>query len=124
MGQTDTSTEDSDGEPDFDTVIDEHSNFVYNVALRMMGKPEDAEDVVQEAFISAFHAYGRFRGESRLATWRYRITTNAALMRLHKEKRGRQLTHTDLDVVDVASWEPPPERQAIPSELGDKLETG
>ena len=65
---------------------------MYNVAFRMMGNPQDAEDVAQEAFLSAYRAFGRFRGESRVTTWLYRITVNAALMRLRKEKKARELT--------------------------------
>ena len=42
--------------------MEEHSAFVFNVAYRMMGNPEDAEDVAQDAFISAYRAYDRFRG--------------------------------------------------------------
>jgi RNA polymerase sigma-70 factor (ECF subfamily) len=47
---------------DFDSIVEEHSSFVYNVAYRMMGNPEDAEDVVQDAFLSAYRAFERFRG--------------------------------------------------------------
>ena len=67
---------------DFDEIVEKYADFVYNVAYRMMGAPEDAEDVAQDAFISAFRAFDRFRGESRVTTWLYRITTNAALMKL------------------------------------------
>ena len=124
MDDRDTSAEESSVKPGFDTIVEEHSDFVYNLALRMMGSPEDAEDVAQDAFISAYRAYDRFRGDSRVTTWLYRITTNAALMRLRKEKRARELTQTGLDNVEVASWEPTPERQALTSELGDKLMDG
>ena len=124
MDDRDTSAEESSVKPGFDTIVEEHSDFVYNLALRMMGSPEDAEDVAQDAFISAYRAYDRFRGDSRVTTWLYRITTNAALMRLRKEKRARELTQTGLDDVEVASWEPTPELQALTSELGDKLMDG
>ena len=124
MAQQDILTENGEGKPDFDTIVEEYADFVYNVAFRMMGKPEDAEDVSQEAFISAYRAYERFRGDSRVTTWLYRITVNAALMRLRKEKRARLLTQTGLDEVDLASWEPTPERSAVTSELGDKLREG
>ena len=66
--------------PAFETIVEEYSSFVYNVAYRMMGEPEDAEDVAQEAFLSAYRAFGRFRGDSKVTTWLYRITVNAALM--------------------------------------------
>ena len=109
---------------DFDSIVEEYSDFVYNVAFRMMGKPEDAEDVAQDAFISAYRAFGRFRGESRVTTWLYRITTNAALMKLRKEKRARTLTQTGLEDVDVVNWDETPERSAVSSELGEKLNEG
>lgn len=109
---------------DFDTIVEKYSSFVFNVAFKMMGKPEDAEDVAQDAFISAYRAFGRFRGESRVTTWLYRITVNAALMKLRKEKRARTLTQTGLEDVDVVNWDETPERMAVSSELGDKLKEG
>ena len=109
---------------DFDAIVEEHSDFVYNVAFKMMGKAEDAEDVAQDAFISAYRAFGRFRGESRVTTWLYRITVNAALMRLRKEKRARTLTQTGLEDVDVVNWTDTPERSAVSAELGEKLQEG
>ena len=45
----------AEAEPtDFDQVVEQYSSFVYNVAFKMMGQPEDAEDVAQDAFISAY----------------------------------------------------------------------
>ena len=109
---------------DFDTIVEKYADFVYNVAFRMMGTQEDAEDVSQDAFISAYRAFDRFRGESRVTTWLYRITVNAALMKLRKEKRARTLTKTGLEDVDVPDWDAGPERLAVTSELGDKLQEG
>ncbi len=114
-----------DGSPlDFDEIVEKYSDFVYNVAFRMMGKPEDAEDVAQDAFISAYRALDRFRGDARVTTWLYRITVNAALMKLRKEKRARTLTQTGLEDVDVPDWDASPERSAVTSELGEKLQEG
>ena len=90
----------------------------------MMGKPEDAEDVSQDAFISAYRAYERFRGESKVTTWLYRITVNAALMKLRKEKKARTLTRTGLDDVVIADRSDAPERFATNSELGAKIKEG
>ncbi len=64
--------------------IERHSPGVYRVALRLTGNEVEAEDVVQETFISAFKAIDRFEGRSGLATWLYRIAHNAALMRLRR----------------------------------------
>ncbi len=109
---------------DFDTLVEEQTAFVYNVAYRMMGNPHDAEDVVQDAFLSAYRAWDRFRGESRASTWLYRITVNAALMRLRKNKKGSQTTQMGLDDVDIVDWSQTPELGAANSELRDKLWEG
>ncbi len=47
----------------FEEVVERYTDLVYNVAYRYMGIPHDAEDVVQDAFLSAYRAWGRFRGE-------------------------------------------------------------
>ncbi len=109
---------------DFDTLVEEQTGFVYNVAYRMMGNPHDAEDVVQDAFLSAYRAWDRFRGESRPSTWLYRITVNAALMRLRRNRKGSQATQMGLDDVEIVDWSQLPERGAADSELRDRLWEG
>jgi RNA polymerase sigma-70 factor (ECF subfamily) len=64
--------------------VELHSPGVYRLALRMMRNEAEAEDVVQETFLSAFKAIGSFEGRSGLSTWLYRIAHNAALMRLRR----------------------------------------
>lgn len=109
---------------DFEQVVEQHSDLVYNVALKMMGRPEDAEEVAQDALLSAYRAYARFRGDSKITTWLYRITVNAALMRLRKEKKERTLTRTGLDDIEIPDWSDTPDRFASNSELGDRLREG
>ena len=58
------------------------------VARRVVRNEEDAQDAVQQAFLSAFRSLPTFNGQSRLTTWLHRIVTNAALMRLRT--RGRR----------------------------------
>lgn len=58
-----------------------------SVARRMLGNEEDARDVVQEAFVSAFRALPRFNGDAQLGTWLHRIVVNTALMRLRTRRR-------------------------------------
>jgi len=68
-------------------MVERYSGTVYNLALRLMrNNPMEAEDVLQETFISAFRALDRFEGRSQLSTWLYRIAYNAALMRLRKRE--------------------------------------
>ncbi len=108
----------------FDEVIEKYSAFVYNIALRMTSNPHDAEDITQEAFIDAFRAWDRFRGESQVSTWLYRIAINRSLMKLRKEKKSRQMTQEGLEDQDVVDWAEGPERAALTSELRHRLEDG
>jgi RNA polymerase sigma-70 factor (ECF subfamily) len=64
--------------------VELHSPGVYRLALRMMRNEAEAEDVVQETFLSAFKAIDAFEGRAGLSTWLYRIAYNAALMRLRR----------------------------------------
>ena len=121
MSSASDSTEASQEIASFDELVEKHSNFVYNVAYRMMGNPED---VAQDAFLFAYRAFDRFRGQSRVTTWLYRITVNAALMRLRKTKLARSLTQTGLDDMEIVDWAASPEKDAINSELRDKLQEG
>ena len=66
--------------------VELHAPAVYRLALRMMGDPDEAEDVMQETFLSAFRAIESFEGRSGLATWLFRIANNVALMRLRKRQ--------------------------------------
>ncbi len=77
----------------FAEMVERYSPTVYNLALRLMNNAQEAEDVLQETFISAFRALARFEERSQLGTWLYRIAYNAALMRL----RRRQLPTTSID---------------------------
>jgi RNA polymerase sigma-70 factor (ECF subfamily) len=90
--------------------VDRHAPSVYRLALRLMGNEADAEDVMQETFLSAFKSVQRFEGRSDLGTWLYRIAHNAALMRL----RRREPTALS---VDPAEWDDGP--AATPHELFD-----
>ncbi len=68
-----------------------HSGDVYRLARRFVYSDAEAEEVVQEVFVSAFRYIGRFRGQSRLRTWLYRITVNRALKRRRWWTRRREV---------------------------------
>jgi RNA polymerase sigma-70 factor (ECF subfamily) len=57
---------------------------------RILGNEEDAQDAVQEAFLSAFKALERFHGEAQVSTWLHRIAINAALMKLRSQRRREE----------------------------------
>ncbi|MEK7777154.1 MAG: sigma-70 family RNA polymerase sigma factor [Chloroflexota bacterium] len=108
----------------FEDVVEKYSAFVYNIALRMTSNTHDAEDITQEAFIDAFRAWDRFRGESQVSTWLYRIAINRSLMKLRKEKKSRQIMQEGLEDQDVVDWGEGPERAALTAELRHRMEDG
>lgn len=67
-----------------------HASDVFRVARQFVYSDAEAEEVVQEVFIAAFRYIGRFRGQSRLRTWLYRITVNRALKRRRWWTRRRE----------------------------------
>ncbi len=109
----------------FSLVVEEHADFAYNVAYRMLHNSADAEDAVQEAFISAYRAFHRFKGQSKVSTWLYRIVVNACLMKIRKEKsRSNYLTETGYNEEVIQDWGNDPEQATINGELWDVVETG
>jgi RNA polymerase sigma-70 factor, ECF subfamily len=63
----------------FRSLVERHSRSIYRLAYRMTGRPEDAEDVVQETFVRAYRQLGRFEARSNFATWLYRIGFNCSI---------------------------------------------
>jgi RNA polymerase sigma-70 factor (ECF subfamily) len=80
----------------FETCVRTHCGRMLVVARRILGNAEDAEDAVQDAFLSAFKAIGSFHGKSSLGTWLHRIVVNAALGRLRSRQRHQEKSIEDL----------------------------
>ena len=70
-------------------LVEQHIGRMLAVAKRMLGNDDDANDAVQDAFLSAFKAIDRFEGNAQLGTWLHRIAVNASLMKLRSRKRRR-----------------------------------
>ena len=84
----------------FGELVQRHEGRVYRVALRMLGSEADAEDAAQETFVRAWRGLARFRGESTVATWLYRIVTNRCLNTLASRRPTDPLDRevaTDVD---------------------------
>lgn len=92
---------------------------VYNLAYQIVRNPQEAEDLAQLAYIRAWRALPAFRGESRLTTWLYRITTNICL------NRRRQMSHivemNDQALGDVPDLGAQPETAVIEQLTGAEL---
>lgn len=73
----------------FKTLVETYQDMVFNTAIGIVQNVQDAEDVAQEVFIRVFRAIHSFKGESKLSTWIYRITTSCALdlIRSRKSKK-------------------------------------
>jgi RNA polymerase sigma-70 factor (ECF subfamily) len=71
----------------FDSLVAKYASQVYNLAYRMVGDPEEAEDVAQLVFIRVFRSIGSFRGKASFTTWLYRVATNVCLDELKRRKR-------------------------------------
>lgn len=75
----------------FGTLVRRHQDRLFPTILRLIGSAEDAEDVLQDAFVRAFEKLDQFHGESSFYTWIYRIAVNLALSK-HRQRRIR-LSH-------------------------------
>jgi RNA polymerase sigma-70 factor (ECF subfamily) len=80
----------------FEACVRMHGGQMLVVARRILHNDEDANDAVQDAFLSAFRAIGKFEGQSRLATWLHRIVVNAALGKLRMRQRRPEKPIEDL----------------------------
>ena len=80
----------------YERLVRTHAGRMLAVARRMLRDGDAAEDVVQDAFISAFKAIDRFKGDAKLSTWLHRIVVNAALMRIRARSRRSESSIEDL----------------------------
>lgn len=78
----------------FDLLLTRHAARAYRLAFRLTGSEADAQDAVQDGFLSAYRGLGGFRAEASFSTWLYRIVTNAALM-LRRRRKRRPTTPLD-----------------------------
>ena len=98
----------------FEQLVNTYRDQVFRLALRMCGNETDADEVAQDAFLSAWKGLPNFRGDSRFSTWLYQLTTHAAIDLLRRQKRrGETDDITEISVVDPA---PGPQQQAEQSE--------
>jgi RNA polymerase sigma-70 factor (ECF subfamily) len=87
----------------FGVLMERHERRIYNLALRMTGREEDARDATQDAFLTALRKISSFRGEAAFTTWLHRVAVNACYDLLRKRARSPLL-----DQLPEHEPEPPP----------------
>ena len=112
--------------PAFNRLVIHYQEAVYNVAYRIMGQPQAAEDMTQDAFISAYKSLNRFRGGS-FKSWLLRIVTNRCYDELRLRKRRPQtsleeITDKNESPAFLRSSEAGPEGQQQRVELAQAIE--
>lgn len=78
----------------FGELVSRHQDRLYNTVLRLLDYPEDARDVVQEAFLHAYQSLHSFKGDARFFTWLYRIAVNTAISLKRKRRMLLRLQPT------------------------------
>ena len=112
----------------FEQLVKRYDRNVFRIANHITHSREDAEDVVQEAFLKAYSNLEKFQEQSKFYTWLVRIAVNEALMKLRK-RRPERFVSLDEDVKteddslprEVADWSPNPEQLYNQEELRDIL---
>jgi len=101
----------------FEELVKRHQELVFSLSFKLTGNRELANDVAQEAFIRAWKAIGKFRGDSTFGTWIYRITVNTAWTLRKKAKKHYSLNIEDTQEPVVVDEKKDPELVAINSDL-------
>jgi len=113
----------------FAELVNRYERKIYRLAKNITQNDEDAEDVLQEAFLKAYSHLDTFQGQSKFYTWLVRIAVNEALMKLRKRKADRTVsldeptdTGEDTVVREIAVWGDDPEQKYTREELRSILD--
>ena len=108
---------------EFARMVDLYSAPIYRLGLKMLGSPQDAEDVLQNTFLSVLTHLSNFEGRSSISTWLYRIASNEALMLIRRKKPAFNLEDLKTDDSDEGTmpeifvdWSVLPERELLTGE--------
>ena len=112
----------------FEELVRRYDRNVFRIAQHITQNREDAEDVVQEAFLKAYGNLAQFQEQSKFYTWLVRIAVNEALMKLRRRRPERTVsldedikTEDDSLPREIADWSPNPEQLYNQAELGEIL---
>jgi RNA polymerase sigma-70 factor (ECF subfamily) len=100
----------------FEMLVRRHEKTIFNLVYRMLGDYDEAAEVSQEVFLSAYRAIGQFRGDANFSTWLYRIALN------HTSTRRKTLIRRQQRNVAIEDTEPVRDLQPGPAETMEKKE--
>lgn len=115
----------------FEEILRRYELKVFNLTRGLLRHDDDAQDALQDTFLSVFKNIGRFKGDSSLSTWIYRIAVNSALMKMRKRRHEQK--HVAIEeympefddsghrVAVVPDWHPAVDQVLLNRELGSKL---
>ena len=113
----------------FTELVRQYDKKIFRIAKHITQNDEDAEDVLQDAFLKAYEHLAGFHGDSKFYTWIVRIAVNEALMKLRKRKGDKTVpldepvdTGEDMVVREIAVWDDNIEERLGRSELGGILD--
>lgn len=103
----------------FQELVHGHQRMVHHLALQLLGNPEDARDLSQDVFLTVFRSIHRFRGDSALQTWIYRIVVNQARNQQRWWRRRKRSEQVSLETMPV---DPPAPAASSPERALDRKE--
>lgn len=114
----------------FSELVNRYDRNVFRIAQHITHNEEDAQDVVQDAFLKAYQNLGQFQGNSKFYTWIVRIAVNQALMKLRRRRTDKSVsldesidTGEDTVTREIAAWDEDPEQRFSREELGEILDS-
>jgi len=111
----------------FEELVNRYERKIFRLGMNITQNREDAEDVMQEAFLKSYTNLDRFQGDSRFYTWLVRIAVNEALMKLRKRRPNQVSLDEPLPGDDdsvfreIEDWGPSPEKKFAQTELNEIL---
>ena len=113
----------------FEELISRYETKVHNLAMRLTRNSEDAEEVLQDVFMTVYRKIEGFEGKAKFSSWLYRITVNAAFMKLRKRRQNNTVSFDDMlpnlqnkAITDQAAFGARGDSRAINNEIRQFLE--